>query len=144
MPITKEDLENAKQDADKRKAEKEQAKIKAEEKESNEAPRKAASDAVKYVKEKFGFKKGGDVKVKKMALGGMGSRPAPTPPPAASRMAPPMPAPAMPAGKPMLGTAYTAPYVAPKLDPRMMKKGGAVKSASARADGIAIRGKTRA
>lgn len=59
MPVTKTDLENAKQDEDKRKAEKEQAKLKAEEKESNEAPRKAASDAVKYVKEKLGFKKGG-------------------------------------------------------------------------------------
>jgi hypothetical protein len=42
-----------------------------------------------------------------------------------------MPAPAMPAGKPMLGTAPTipAPQAAPqKLDPRYMKKGGTVKS----------------
>ena len=30
------------------------------------------------------------------------------------------------------------------LNPRAMKKGGKVKSASARADGIAIRGKTKA
>ena len=59
MSISDDDVKNAKQDDDKRKAEKEQAKLKAEEKESNEAPRKAASDAFKYVKEKLGFKKGG-------------------------------------------------------------------------------------
>ena len=52
MPITKADLENAKQDDDKRKADAKQAKLKAEEKESNEGPRKAVSDAVDYVKGK--------------------------------------------------------------------------------------------
>jgi hypothetical protein len=70
MPINDDDIKNAKQDADKRKAEKEQAKLKAEEKESNEAPRKAASDAFKYVKEKLGFKRGGSVKTKRYAVGG--------------------------------------------------------------------------
>ena len=32
----------------------------------------------------------------------------------------------------------------PKMEPKKMAKGGSVKSASARADGCAIRGKTRA
>jgi hypothetical protein len=125
------------------------------------ANRKGADEAAKTVTGEtppVKKAKGGDVKVKKMAFGGMGSRPAPTPPPAASRMAPPMPAgrpmpaPPMPAGRPMpamqpgnsLGTAPSIPQAPQKLDPRYMKKGGAVKSASARADGCAIRGKTRA
>jgi len=59
MPITKEDIDNAKQDADKRKADEKQAELKAKEKKDNEAPRKAASDAVDYVKGKLGFKEGG-------------------------------------------------------------------------------------
>ena len=50
MPITKADLDNAKQDDDKRKADAKQAKLKAEEKESNEGPRKALGEAVDYVK----------------------------------------------------------------------------------------------
>ena len=59
MPITKEDLENAKQDEMKRKADENQAAIKAKEKAENEAPRKTLSDAVGYVKSKLGLKKGG-------------------------------------------------------------------------------------
>jgi hypothetical protein len=101
MPVNKEDLENAKQDADKRKAEKEQAKLKAEEKESNEAPRKAVSDAVDYVKGKAS------------ELGDTVSK-------------------------------YAKEYGDVYKKGLGMKQGGSVKSASARADGIAVRGKTRA
>ena len=101
MPVNKEDLENAKQDADKRKAEKEQAKLKAEEKESNEGPRKAVGEAFDYVKNKAS-ELGDDISKFAKEYGDV--------------------------YKKGLG----------------MKQGGKVKSASARADGIAIRGKTRA
>lgn len=59
MPITKEDLDTAKQKDREREEDKAQAKQKEEERKENEAPRKAASDAVKYIKEKLGMKKGG-------------------------------------------------------------------------------------
>jgi len=59
MPITKTDLENAKQDEDKRKAEENQAALKAKEKKANEAPREAASDVITSIRSKLGFKKGG-------------------------------------------------------------------------------------
>lgn len=62
MPISKTDLENAKQDDDKRKAEENQAALKAKEKKSNEAPREAASDVITTIRNKLGFKKGGSVK----------------------------------------------------------------------------------
>jgi len=114
MPVNKEDLENAKQDADKRKAEKEQAKIKAEEKESNEAPRKAISDAVDsavdYVKGKAKDLSESDFAKGMRNYGRL--------------------------YKEGLGMKPDTPYE--------KKKGGVIKSASARADGIAIRGKTRA
>ncbi len=140
------------------------------------------------------FKKGGKVsmnsKVKKMALGGMGRRPAPArtmpakpmPPQVGSRPPPPPPAPArpMPApAKPMptppgsigsripsaqgnidnplykqqpsgsgavkpnvpMSSAMSALPLSPKT---FMKQGGKVSTASKRADGCAIRGKTRA
>lgn len=70
MPITKADLDNAKQDDDKRKADANQAKLKTKEKESNEAPRKAASDAVTAIRDKLNFKRGGTVKTKRYAVGG--------------------------------------------------------------------------
>ena len=70
MPITKADLANAKQDEDKRKAEANQAKLKAEEKKANEAPRKAASDAITSIRDKLNFKRGGTVKTKRYAAGG--------------------------------------------------------------------------
>ena len=59
MPITKTDLDNAKQDDAKRKTDAKQAELKEKEKKDNEAPRKAASDAFDYVKNKLGFKQGG-------------------------------------------------------------------------------------
>ena len=101
MPITKADLENAKQDDRNREESKALKQINEQIRIQNEAPRKAVSDAYDYVKGKaseFGdtvskyAKEYGDVYKK-----GLG-----------------------------------------------MKKGGSVKSASARADGCAIRGKTRA
>lgn len=76
------------------------------------------------------------------------------PPPGMGKLPPPgMNAPPPGSGMPISsfrppGGALAAPPIGPqapqKLDPRYMKKGGAVKSASARADGCAIRGKTRA
>jgi hypothetical protein len=114
MPITKEDIDNAKQDADKRKADEKQAELKAKEKKENEAPRKAVGEAVDkavdYVKGKAK-----DIADSDFAKGmrnygrlykeGLGMKP---------------------------DTAYEK------------KKGGMVKSASARADGCCVRGKTRA
>lgn len=114
MPITKEDLENAKQDDMKRKADAKQAKLKAEEKESNEGPRKAVSDAVDsavdYVKDKAKDLSESDFAKGMRNYGRL--------------------------YKEGLGMKPDTPYE--------KKKGGVVKSASARADGIAIRGKTRA
>ena len=62
MPVSKAELDAAKQDARERKEDKEQEKLKAEERKENEAPRKAISDAFTAIKEKLGFKKGGYVK----------------------------------------------------------------------------------
>ena len=61
MPVTEDDIKNAKQDEMKRKADAKQAELKKKEKEENEAPRKAVSDAVDYIKSKIGFKHGGAV-----------------------------------------------------------------------------------
>jgi len=108
------DVVRARQDDMKRREDKAQAKLKAEEKESNEAPRKAVGEAVDkavdYVKGKAK-----DIADSDFAKGmrnygrlykeGLGMKP---------------------------DTAYEK------------KKGGMVKSASARADGCAVRGKTRA
>jgi hypothetical protein len=54
-------------------------------------------------------------------------------------------APTMPMGTPMpsLGTAPTATAKPAPLNPKYMKKGGKVYSASSRGDGIAQRGKTK-
>ena len=108
-------------------------------------------------------------KTKKMAFGGLGGRPVagnapqqfmsnalrsgamkPTQGmmggngPAPANALRPMPA-RMPAPQGMMGGNGPAPADALRPMPAMgMKKGGSVKSASARADGIAIRGKTRA
>jgi hypothetical protein len=149
MPISDNDVKNAKQDDDKRKAEKEQVKLKAEEKESNEAPRKAMSDAVDYVKGKAkdiadsDFVKG----VKDVVVEG-GKKVADD----FQRVA------GTEKGKqldaeakerelkrlrgPDLDKIFQAQRM--KEEASRYKKGGAVKSASARADGCAIRGKTRA
>jgi hypothetical protein len=89
MPISKEEIDTARADERMRKAEKQQAELKAAEKAENEAPRKMISDAYDYAKDKAS-------ELVEKAKKGMG-----------------------------------------------MKKGGKVKSASSRADGIAMRGKTR-
>jgi hypothetical protein len=95
------DVERARQDDRKRREDREQARLKAQEKEENEAPRKAVSDAVDYVKNKAS-ELGDEV------------------------------------------TKFAKEYGNVYKKGLGMKEGGKVKSASARADGIAIRGKTRA
>jgi hypothetical protein len=114
------------------------------------------------------FKKGGSVNVKKMALGGIGSRPAPArpmppqvgsrpapmPPQVGSRPPPPPPPNPLRINRPPTTTAPRASNVMGKPpmssamsllgNKALMKKGGKVSSASSRADGCAIRGKTRA
>lgn len=59
MPITKEDLERARQDDQRRKEEQAQTKQKEEERKKNEAPREAVGKAYDYLKGKLGMKKGG-------------------------------------------------------------------------------------
>jgi len=93
--------ENAKQDKLNRDEYAGYLREKAKEKEENEAPRKAVSDAVDYIKDKAS-KLGDEV------------------------------------------TKFAKEYGDVYKKGLGMKKGGKVKSASARADGIAIRGKTRA
>ena len=114
MPISDDDVKNAKQDDDKRKAEKEQAKLKAEEKESNEAPRKAIGEAVDKA---VGYVKD---KAKDLADSDFAK------------------------GMRNYGRLYKTGLGMTPETPYEKKKGGMVKSASARADGCAIRGKTRA
>jgi len=101
MPVTKNDLENAKQDKLNRDEREGYEKELKRQKEENEAPRKAVSDAYNYVKGKAS------------ELGDTVSR-------------------------------YAKEYGDVYKKGLGMKKGGSVKSASARADGCAIRGKTRA
>ena len=83
-------------------------------------------------------------KTKKMAFGGLGGRPVAGNAPQ-QFMSNALRSGAMKPTQGMMGGNGPAPADALRPMPAMgMKKGGSVKSASARADGIAIRGKTRA
>ena len=107
-------VKNARQDDMKRREDKAQAKLKVDEREENEAPRKAIGEAVDkavdYVKDKVK-----DVSESDLAKGLRN-----------------------------YGRLYKTGLGMTPETPYEKKKGGMVKSASARADGCAIRGKTRA
>jgi len=149
MPITKEDLENAKQDDMKRMADAKQAKLKAAEREENESPRKAVSDAVDYVKGKAkdlansGFVKG----MKDVVSEGTKAVSDDFQRIAGTERGKQLDAEAKERElKRMRGPDLDKLYQAQRMkeEASRYKKGGKVKSASARADGCAIRGKTRA
>ena len=162
MPITKTDLDNAKQDDDKRKAEENQAALKAKEKKSNEAPREAASDVITTIRNKLGFKKGGKVKAKRYDEGGVLEGIKDTYMEGVNKVGDDFHRIAgtekgkqldKEAQKEMYKRASNAGMRAAAQDLKnervraeagRYKQGGKVKSASARADGCAIRGKTRA
>jgi hypothetical protein len=154
MPITKEDLENAKQDDRARKEKETRKKAEREEKESNEAPRKEVSE--------FGRKIIGGIYAVPSALAGaalLGSQPD-VPVTSAAKLGARIGYNTVTqdkkalaeAGKEFENDVKQAKTVKRKRDTGentnpagdTYKKGGKVKSASARADGCAIRGKTRA
>jgi hypothetical protein len=121
MPISKATIEAARQDARQRKEDEAQAKLKEEERAENEAARAAVGKAVDYLKEKAsGVVK--DISESDLAKGvrNYGR-----------------------SYKEGLGMKPETPYEKRKGGVIKMAKGGSVKSASSRADGIAQRGKTR-
>ena len=119
MPITKEDLDTAKQKDRERAEDKAQAKKKEEERKENEAPRKAISDAVDYVKGKLSDES------------------------PAKKETPRKLPPGVKSAEEIIRALRPDLYPDNSSEKIYKAKGGSVGSASKRADGIAQRGKTK-
>ena len=121
MPITKADIEAARQDTRQRKEDEAQAKLKQEERAENESARTAVGEAVDYIKGKAsGLAKSIGESDFAKGVRNYGR-----------------------SYKEGLGMKPDTPYEKKKGGAIKMAKGGSVGSASKRADGIAQRGKTR-